>query len=226
MSLNLSTLFSSGLAIKKDTLLVDIIPDRCPNCHKGMSPRELDGWLDSPYFQKVFVCPLQDCQSLFIAYYEKSGSGSGGFDFKSVAPRRFHKKVFTEIINKISTEFSNLYNEAFEAEAKGLLNICGAGYRKALEYLIKDYLIRVKNKPETEIKKKPLGSCIKEYFEDGNLKICAERAIWLGNDETHYYREWIDKDLKDLKDLMSVTLFWIESEYKTKRYELDMPPKK
>jgi len=71
------------------------------------------------------------------------------------------------------------------------MEICGVGYRKSLEFLIKDYLIG--RAPEGEgqaaaveaIKKKFLGTCIKEDIEDANIKLVAQRATWLGNDETH-----------------------------------------
>ena len=84
-------------------------------------------------------------------------------------------------------------------------------------------MIKVKKYPEEDIKKKFLGACIEEYIDGGNIKKCAMRAVWIGNDETHYIRIWEDKDVKDLKDLIDVTLFWKESEYKAEQYELERP---
>jgi len=207
---------------------VDWIPDVCPICLHSCTPRHLDGWLQDEKVQKVFGCTRDECQALFIAYYEYSGDTKTQiserlYEYYSEAPISFDEKTFPEIIDKISQQFSSIYNEALEAETNGLLNICGAGYRKAIEFLIKDYLISVKKKPEDEIKKTFLGTCIEKYIEDKNIKKCAKRAVWIGNDETHYIRIWEEKDLKDLKDLIDVTLFWIESEYKTERYEIDMP---
>lgn len=34
--------------------------------------------------------------------------------------------------------------------------------------------------------------------------------MWLGNDETHYVRRWEEKDLSDLKRLISMTVSWID----------------
>jgi hypothetical protein len=45
----------------------------------------------------------------------------------------------------------------------------------------------------------------------------------LGNDETHYVRKWADKDLNDLKNLISLTRHWIEMDQLTKDFVKDMP---
>lgn len=54
----------------------------------------------------------------------------------------------------------------------------------------------------------------------------AERASWLGNDETHYIRIWEDQSLSDLKKLIELTLHWIEMEELSKSFETKMPNKK
>jgi len=105
----------------------------------------------------------------------------------------------------------------------GLDQITGVGYRKALEFLIKDYLISLNPDKEEKIKKKSLGNCIKDGVTDSHIKAVAERAVWLGNDETHYVRKWEDKDVSNLKDLIDLCIHWIEAEIKTKRMLDEMP---
>jgi hypothetical protein len=51
----------------------------------------------------------------------------------------------------------------------------------------------------------------------------AERATWLGNDETHYIRKWEDKDLQDMKRLITLTTYWIMSDQLTKAAVVAMP---
>lgn len=63
---------------------------------------------------------------------------------------------------------------------------------------------------------------INDYVSESRIKSTARRAVWLGNDETHYYRTWEDKDIKDMKILIDLTLHWIESEELTRKYEEDM----
>jgi len=131
---------------------------------------------------------------------------------------------FGETINNISPGFVKIYNEAFAAEQMSLMEVCGVGYRKALEFLIKDYVI-VGKEPEVieNIKKMQLAQCIENYVTDLNVKNVSKRAVWLGNDETHYVRKWEEKDVQDLKGLIRLTIRWIEQEKETASLLEDMP---
>ncbi|GBF44630.1 hypothetical protein LPTSP2_39330 [Leptospira ellinghausenii] len=84
--------------------------------------------------------------------------------------------------------------------------------------MIKDYLIIKTPEEEEKIRKELLGNSIKNRISDQNIKSCAERAAWLGNDETHYIKKWEDKDINDLKILLQLTVKWIEAEILTKSY--------
>lgn len=108
----------------------------------------------------------------------------------------------------------------------GLLQVCGVGYRKALEYLVKDYLISLHPSKEDTYKQLALGNCIAHHVVNTNVKNIGERATWLGNDETHYIRKWEDKDVSDLKKLINITSKWIEQELETKKILEEMPEKK
>ena len=66
-------------------------------------------------------------------------------------------------------------------------------------------------------------SCIKEYVADARIKPTAERAAWLGNDETHHVPKWEDKDLQDLQKFIKLTCHWIESVELTKDAVATMP---
>tara|TARA_R110000850_G_scaffold183823_1_gene309402 strand:+ start:158 stop:367 length:210 start_codon:yes stop_codon:yes gene_type:complete len=67
-----------------------------------------------------------------------------------------------------------------------------------------------------------LGACINEYVNDANVKVCASRAAWIGNDETHYVRKWGEKDINDLKTLLRLTSAWILNELLTEKYLREM----
>ncbi|OKP92102.1 hypothetical protein A3844_01735 [Paenibacillus helianthi] len=133
------------------------------------------------------------------------------------APHNLVTPEFSEEINEISPLFKVIYGQAYIAENSALNHIAGMGYRKALEFLIKDYLINFLEKERVSIEKKLLGKCIKDDVDNSNIKQVAERAVWIGNDETHYVRKWETKDVSDLKKLIDVTVHWISSEIITKR---------
>jgi hypothetical protein len=217
-------------AIKGETFKVDNIPDYCPCCHQGIEPIRRFGWLEDKILYAIFQCPKKACRALFIGlYYVTIGLGPDildpPFKYKGCVPWKFKKKVFQKEIMKTSPKFFVIYNQAKEAEDRGLKEICGAGYRRALEFLIKDYLIKKRVRKSNEIKETRLGACIKNYIDSPNIKDCAKRAAWLGNDETHYIRIWKDKDLEDLKDLIELTANWIRDEHLTKRIKKEMPEK-
>jgi len=130
---------------------------------------------------------------------------------------------FSEHVRTISPTFCAITNEAENAERQGWKLIAGPGHRKALEFLVKDYLCRLRPGDAEAIKSIQLGPCIKEYVTNENVKTTAERAAWIGNDETHYARKWEDKDLEDLKTLIQLTVHWIEMEVMTKKVLEDMP---
>jgi len=119
-------------------------------------------------------------------------------------------RAFAESIKSISLSFCAIAGEAMNDEGRGWKLIAGPGYRKALEFLMKDYLCRLHPAEAEKIKGMTLAACIAEYVDHVKLKAMAARAAWLGNDETHYVRRWEDKDLEDLKTLINLTLHWIE----------------
>ena len=73
--------------------------------------------------------------------------------------------------------------------------------------------------------KTTLYNCIINYIDDPMTQSVAKRATWLGNDETHYLRKWEDKDIKDLKTLLQLTMNSIENQLLVQSYESEMQDK-
>ena len=223
--------YISADGIRGTQISLPSIPDECPRCLRGINAIPISGWMHGDGHEKleeIFRCPREDCQNFFIAYYEKkfgSKGWSSSYYFEKVAPKAHLKRVFEEVLQETSPEFCKIYNEASEAENRELSNICGAGYRRALEFLIKDYLVGKEADKKDKIIKTQLGKCIDEYVSNENIKRSAKRAAWLGNDETHYIRKWEDKDLSDLKKLIELTVHWIAMEKLSEQYEEEMPEK-
>jgi hypothetical protein len=195
-------------------------PDRCPYCHKSIVPILITGILKDFNLQTIMQCPDHECSKAFIVYYSNSGAF---FTYLNTSAGKPQSKPFSDIIARISKSFIEIYNQAYMAEQYGLNEICGTGYRKALEYLIKDYLIQENNELSEKIRKTLLSNCIRDFVKDNNVKTVAKRATWLGNDETHYEKKWEGKNIEDLKKLIDVTLHWIEMDTITKSLEADMP---
>ncbi|WP_315373180.1 hypothetical protein [Paenibacillus xylanexedens] len=203
---------------------VEYLPDECPVCHYTMEPNMVysHSYVTSYfYLDLVFQCSRRLCNKLFISNYRNSEGENYRYYFQYSSPFEFEKKEFIEPITDLSANFVQIYNEALSAENGNLKEICGAGYRKSLEFLVKDYLIHKLPDREDEIKGKFLGACI-EMISDQNIKFCAQRATWLGNDETHYIRKWEDHDLSDMKALIHLTVNWVTNELLMEKYRSDM----
>ena len=195
-------------------------PNSCPFCHNKITPRKHNGYLNNLGLEIIYLCSNSDCQRTFIGIYIKSGSY---YELESVSIGNHKPRIFSDNIENLSYNFVEIYNQSLTSEYYNLKLISGIGYRKALEFLIKDYLISKKPENEVKIKNKFLGNCIKEDVENQNLKDIVERATWLGNDETHYVRVWENKDILDLKKLIDVAIHWIEMEFLTEQYIAEMP---
>ena len=156
-------------------------------------------------------CTSAACEKTFITEFLEDVNK---FTFSKVKPLGIpFKKEFSDILNELSPNFVEIYNQSYIAEQLDLNHVCGVGYRKALEFLIKDYLIAISpEEKHKDIKDKFLNNCIKDDIDNTNIKKVAVRAVWLGNDETHYIRKWENKDISDLKTLIGLTIHYIESE--------------
>jgi hypothetical protein len=205
-------------------ITIDGVPNECPYCHKSVHPIRIGDNESNQAVEILFRCPNLDCLKVFIGYYFQNYGTNYIFHHCNIGI--LIENAFSEEVKIISPTFVKIYNEAYFAEQYLLIEICGVGYRKALEFLIKDYLIKNNPTIKEDIKKKPLGICIKEYVSDAKVKKVSERAVWLGNDETHYLRIWESQSLVDLKKLIDLTLHWIEMEELTNSFETKMPATK
>lgn len=119
---------------------------------------------------------------------------------------------FPSGIEAISSTFIDIYYQALEAEKLKLNHLSGIGYRKAVEFLIKDYCCYKDFDSIDIIKSKPLGQCIRDYIENEKIKTLALAATWIGNDETHYVRKHEDYDIEHLKVFIKSMVAYIEYE--------------
>jgi hypothetical protein len=198
-------------------------PDECPVCHRSVHPKFVSAHVCDSLandVQVVFQCTSSPCQAIFIGAYRP---GSSGLELRRTDPWRPEKAEIPAVVATLSPMFVTIRNQVEAADAARLDQLVGMGLRKALEFLIKDFAISEHPKSKEEIKKIFLGVVIENYIGDPNLKACAARATWLGNDETHYVRKWETKDIQDLKALVELTVAWIQSHLLTKQYLAQMP---
>lgn len=211
---------------------VDRLPERCPICHHAIDPRCLHGVIRSSQplgetlAEASFQCPRPACLRLFVGRYRGQYSPQDPHSTLALGqtvPREPEPPVHSPEVLAISPEFVETYRQASAAETWGLGQVAGCGYRRALEFLVKDYSIGQDPASAEVIKHKPLASVIADHVRDEGVKLCAQRAAWLGNDQTHYVQRWVNHDVQDLKQLIALAASWITTSERTKAYLGKMP---
>lgn len=192
------------------------IPNHCPHCALSIKPvfsqiSTFDN-LNMSLIGMLLKCP--SCNHFFALEYSVERYVPNG-NSETKLLQHIYKTIphydLPDELALISAAFKEIYTQSLIAESDGLTQICGIGYRKAVEFLIKDFLINFLNEDSEKIAILPLGQAIKMIDSD-KVKNLATASSWLGNDETHYTKKYIDKDVSNMKRFIKSLAFFISSE--------------
>jgi hypothetical protein len=224
----------SSLKIKlhNDSPSVDV-PETCPICHRYSQFTFLfsDFIENGKRIQATFRCGYSECTSFFFCYYvwarqnNRFSHAAEVLTLTDVRPIKPDLASFPKCVHEISPAFISIFGEAAEAAQLRLVNIAGPGYRKAFEFLIKDYAISRAPNRKAEIEAKFSSAVVNDFVQNPKIQAIAKRCLWLGNDETHYLRKWAKHDLEDLVTLIKLSVNWIENEHLSDSYLDAMPDK-
>ena len=216
-------------------------PNNCPHCHEINNPHRRWHTLtqdreDDIVFLTAWQCSNNGCKKIFLALYKKTSTEK--FEFERFLngrpkgpawPKPIRDLKNGKTINSESPEdskFIKTYLQSLEADMHGLDELAGMGFRKAIEYLVKDWAIQ--NNPTDKdkiIEDLWLGQVIKEYY-DGDLKDILERATWLGNDQSHYNQLFEEYDVDVLKELIDLIMVELDRQFKMEHYIKNIQSKK
>lgn len=177
-----------------------------------------NSWNPRDLRQYLYKCSNKNCNSLIIR--DTLGNEDNAVMISYGLPEPFDFSPYPNI-KIISPNFIKLYNDAWEVEQLWYKEIAWPWYRKAIEYLIKDFVIHTNipdieeeniedNEEWQEIAKMSIASCIDKYLDNPTLKEISKRAFWLWNDQVHYYQKRENKDIDDLKKAILVAMHHIE----------------
>lgn len=200
-------------------------PEICPVCHTRVRPDFIYGHMDDSsdqYFSVLFSC---SCGNIFMSKYQLGDSYYGNYssEYKLSVPNGFEGEKFDDRISAISKDFVEVYNQSLEAETLGLKAICGAGYRKAIEYLIKSYCSLLDPKNEKQIWNENLGSTINR-IEDKRMRALYFATKEIGNDQTHTIIK-LSEGIPEMKEYIQALVAYINfiglSNIATNNYQRD-----
>lgn len=204
---NLISLKKATISFEEETI--------CPLCKSAISPVFVTAALNTEHTASVlnYCCA---CRNSFISNYflERSNQSTQQMTYffshlEESVPNRFVEEKFDDNLSALSPQFVKIYNQALAAEAYGLSEIAGIGYRKAVEFLVKDFAIHENTDKKDEIKALPLAKCICEFIQNPIIATLAEKSAWIGNDETHYVRKHTDRDISDLKNFIKAMVMFV-----------------
>ncbi len=203
-------------------------PNICPHCHVANHPTNLfirrDTKLDK--LVSVWKCAYTQCNKLFAVTHFNNGDGYIiernliGFPKGPNFPQPILDLKDGQTIDETSplqSKFIKTYLQSLEAESNGYDEISGMGYRKAIEYLVKDWAIQSKPTEKELILKMWLGQVIANYYS-GDLKDILERATWLGNDQSHYNKLFGEFNINHLKELIDLIMVELDRQHKKRHY--------
>lgn len=188
-------------------------PSVCPMCHKSGNPSYLSSYYiddehTSPNLFVHFFC--HNCEKTFLGnyhirrYYDIT-------DLRGFEPvYDVEEREFSKHIKDLSPDFCSIYNQAYASQQYRLNDISGMAYRKALEFLVKDYAIFLHPDDKEAIIKTPLSQCINNYIDNGKIKHLAVTSAWIGNDETHYERKQQEYNVDDLIEFINAIVSFID----------------
>lgn len=199
----------------------------CPHCGKPGS-HILYGTMTSKLFNNqinsvaLFLkCSISECNKFHIQEFPFKKLDASIYTIAEVGPKIPYtyrvklENTLPAVVNNTFPEFKDIYEQSLEAESQGLNKIAGVGFRKSIEFLIKEYVIHKDPDSSEEVKSKFLGKVINENLSEfPKIQTLAKAAVWIGNDETHFVRVHDDKDIQDMKEFLTAAALFISAELK------------
>lgn len=225
--------------IRNKEILVNV-PEQCPLCESIMSPIVFPNAVisDTPIektwpgnflvFQVAFITRCTKCKRLYTNVFEIY---KDNYNNLNISKNVYHQTKmpnidinFSENIQALSPMFIKTYTQAIQAEKLNLNELSGMGFRKALEFLTKDFAIKLTPDNTEKIEKMPLSQVINNELSNSleDISILLKNATWLGNDETHYIKKFPDKDISDMKRYISAAIKLIDSKLEVIKLKEEM----
>lgn len=192
-------------------------PTKCPYCGKDITRNKQYAQAENHYVVEIHTCvhckkpifliykcvqitfPVEETINELIHYYPSAPSTD-----------------LPKSINELSPKGYKIFEDTLYAKSLGIETILGAGIRMALEWVVWDYLIKIKGKTEAELK--PLTLSKRIQLIDSNqmyTTICANLIRKIGNDSVHII-QMTDFSVDEGIELFEIFCGLIDNEIKIK----------
>lgn len=193
------------------------LPDTCPRCGRDLSATPLSViYLKSEKAVEQYAVTVscQQCnQAIFFDVMHLQTALYGTLTGTYPAPQLSNLPAG---MDSLYPDFVKVYCQAVTAEARGLTDICGMGYRKALEILVKQYSIKAFPSESDAIQTEFLAKTVSR-IQNSKIQSLAKAATWLGNDQTHLQALHPEYSVSDIKSFIRALCYHILMEEEVSR---------
>ncbi|MFS4464713.1 hypothetical protein ACMFKE_04840 [Staphylococcus haemolyticus] len=198
------------------------LPKSCPFCEQVQTPfvKSSSGLeQNESLFSVIFIC--NECKQHFLMQYKKQVTTNYNTIYNSTPVYISYKssnEKFSQDLTECSPEFIKIFSQLNIAEKHNLNDLLKLGYRKAIEQLVWDYLIKFENKSENSLQKKTFPERIK-LLNFPQTQWLSDLIAWIGNDGAHPYQRHENLTIEDMKRLSDIIIKNIESLIIQHKYE-------
>lgn len=155
-------------------------PRKCPYCGKDITENRSKAIREDGYLIEIHRC--FHCYELIIIIKQEVEDRFQIIHYYPSAP----SANLPETIKNLSPKGYKIFEDTLYAKSLGIEDLSGAGVRMALEWVVWDYLIKIKGKTETELKPLSLSKRI-QLIDNSQIytTICANLIRKIGNDSVH-----------------------------------------
>ncbi|NLD33196.1 MAG: hypothetical protein GX662_13230 [Trichococcus flocculiformis] len=201
--------------IFEDNCIVDV-KTICPHCNMTGRQEPITGAMNTRENVLAITTECLSCNKLSTHEYFCVETYRGTFEthYRNTYPNFSENINIPEKVKQEYPDFLKILNQSQQAEETNLNELAGMGYRKALEFFVKEYVTKNldEGKEKELILSEPLGETIKR-LENPMLQRISKASSWLGNDQTHMVQKHPDYGIEDIKKYIKVMTNLVEAEY-------------
>lgn len=187
-----------AFAERINSVLVNpFVSRKCPVCEHEIEPIPVSDVLQGGNgILQVVRCPRHECAAIYVGLNRVNQDGTHS---ASTFPNISDISLVAPEIGEYYPDFLSIYKQASLAESQGLKDLAGMGYRKSVEFLVKEYLIEKYPDLTDQISKENSGASINRLSEYPEIRDLAKSISWVGNDETHMFQKRPDYSVPEMK---------------------------
>ncbi|WP_436939451.1 hypothetical protein [Staphylococcus xylosus] len=214
-------------SLSQSVLINIILPEQCPYCDQIQSPKYISSSgieENSNRFSIILEC--NKCSQYFLQSYGLSNSssftmGRTTYNGNRLNPSyQYDNETLSTEITSCSENFANIHKQLQMAEKHNLSELLKLGYRKAIEQLVWDYLIKYEDKTENNLQRKSFPDRIK-LLKLPESEWLSDLIAWIGNDGAHPYvrhEKLTAEDMKILSNMLIDNIHLLIQQHKYKNY--------